>query len=103
MGPQRMYRKLNLLIYLNEEWETSWGGSLELWHPDLSGQFKEIDLQYNRAVLFNIDNAPHGHPDPLSCPAGESRRSLAFYYYSATPPDNKLYDRAHWLRDGKLI
>ena len=103
MGPQRMYRKLNLLVYLNEDWEESWGGQLELWDPALTGPFKTVDLVYNRAVLFNIDDAPHGHPDPLACPAGESRRSLAFYYYSATPPDNRLYDRAHWLHGGKLL
>ena len=47
--------------------------------------------------------APHGHPDPLTCPEGESRRSLAFYYYSAVAPDNRLYDRAYWLHGDKLF
>lgn len=103
LAPQRMYRKVNLLVYLNQDWDQDWGGQLQLWDSELTGAFKTIDLLYNRAVLFNIDDAPHGHPDPLVCPAGESRRSLAFYYYSATPPDNKLYDRAHWLVDGKLM
>lgn len=103
LSQHRMYRKVNLLIYLNENWEQEWGGSLELWYPNLSGAFKNIDLIYNRAVLFNIENAPHGHPDPLNCPIGENRRSLAFYYYSATPPNNQLYKRAHWLQDGKLV
>ena len=102
MAPVRMYRKVNLLIYLNEDWDSSWGGSLELWDQDLTGAFKVIDLIQNRAVIFNSDNAPHGHPEPLACPVGESRRSLAFYYYSPTPPDNRLYDRAHWLHDGQL-
>jgi len=103
VAPQRMYRKVNLLIYLNEEWEKEWGGSLELWTNKLDGAFKTIDLLHNRAVVFNIEDAPHGHPDPLSCPIGESRRSLAFYYYSATPPNNQLYDRAYWLHDDKLV
>ena len=103
MGPERMYRKVNVLIYLNEEWEKEWGGSLELWTKELDGPFKTIDLLYNRAVVFNIENAPHGHPAPLTCPLKESRRSLAFYYYSPTPPSNQLYDRAQWLRDNKLV
>jgi Rps23 Pro-64 3,4-dihydroxylase Tpa1-like proline 4-hydroxylase len=103
MGPQRMYRKVNLLIYLNQEWDPSWGGQLELWDSELTGEFKTVELQYNRAVLFNIDDAPHGHPDPLRCPPNESRRSLAFYYYSPTPPDNRLYNRAHWLDGDKLV
>lgn len=103
IADQRMYRKVNLLIYLNEDWEKEWGGHLELWKSDLSGAFKTIDLKWNRAVLFNIDDAPHGHPDPLTCPEGESRRSLAFYYYSAIAPDNQLYDRAYWLHGDKLF
>ena len=103
LSQHRMYRKVNLLIYLNENWEQEWGGSLELWYPNLSGAFKNIDLIYNRAVIFNIENAPHGHPNPLNCPIGENRRSLAFYYYSATPPNNQLYERAHWLQGGELV
>jgi len=50
----------------------------------------------NRAVLFNIENAPHGHPDPLNCPTQESRRSLAFYFYDKIPTKNRLYERAYW-------
>tara|TARA_R100001163_G_scaffold64864_1_gene60209 strand:+ start:1045 stop:1785 length:741 start_codon:yes stop_codon:yes gene_type:complete len=103
IGPKRLYRKVNLLVYLNREWETEWGGHLELWKSDLSESFKTIEIKYNRAVLFNIENAPHGHPHPLTCPTTECRRSLAFYYYSAVKPtDSTLYDRAYWLEDGKL-
>ena len=102
LGPKRLYRKVNLLVYLNKEWESDWGGSLELWKPDLSESFKTIDVKFNRAVLFNIENAPHGHPHPLNCPEEECRRSLAFYYYSEEEPEGKLYNRAYWLRDGKL-
>lgn len=103
MGPDRMYRKVNLLVYLNEEWEAEWDGSLELWKSDVSSEFKTIIPKHNRAILFNIEDAPHGHPNPLDCPKGECRRSLAFYYYSKTKPDNKLYDRAYWKYGDKLI
>jgi len=98
-----MYRKVNLLVYLNEDWEKAWGGELELWKSDVSSKFKSIVPQFNRAVLFNIEDAPHGHPDPLQCPEGECRRSLAFYYYSKTPNNNKLYDRAHWKQGNQLL
>lgn len=97
------FRKVNLLIYLNQDWDPTWDGSLELWKSDLSRAFKVIDPKYNRAVLFNIEDAPHGHPLPLNCPKNESRRSLAFYYYSKTPPNNRLYDRAYWKDGNKLI
>ena len=103
MGPDRMYRKVNLLVYLNEKWLKEWNGSLELWESDVSSEFKTILPQYNRAILFNIEDAPHGHPNPLNCPEGECRRSLAFYYYSKTPPNNRLYNRAYWKEGTNLI
>lgn len=103
MGPERMYRKVNLLIYLNEEWEDRWQGALELWKSDLTESLKTIQPKYGRAIMFNIENAMHGHPHPLNCPGTESRRSLAFYYYSKTPPNNQLYDRAYWKHGNKLV
>lgn len=103
MGPQRMYRKVNLLVYLNEEWQDDWQGALELWKSDLTEDFKTLQPKYGRAIMFNIEDAPHGHPEPLNCPEGESRRSLAFYYYSKVEPNNRLYDRAHWKHGNKLM
>jgi hypothetical protein len=38
---------------------------------------------YNRAVLFRTDERSfHGYPDPLRCPDGVIRKSLALYYFS---------------------
>jgi len=103
MGPERVYRKVNLLVYLNEKWDASWKGDLELWKSDLSDKFKTIQPKYGRAILFNIQDAPHGHPHPLECPEDETRRSLAFYYYSKTPPTNTLYSRAYWKYGRELL
>ena len=97
-----MYSKVNLLIYLNQEWLDEWGGHLELWKPNLDDYFKKIKTECNRAVIFNIEGAPHGHPEPLQCPEGENRRSLAFYYYSKNHPNTELIDRAHWKHGDKL-
>lgn len=98
-----LYRKVNLLIYLNEEWEEEWNGNLELWERDLSSVTHSIPPKFNRAVLFNIEDAPHGHPSPLECPEGESRRSLAFYFYDTIPVNNELKDRAYWKKGDKLL
>ena len=36
-------------------------------------------------VIFNTtDFSYHGHPEPLKCPDGVMRNSLALYYYSTT-------------------
>ena len=37
----------------------------------------------NHAVIFNTDERSyHGFPDPLGCPPGVMRKSLALYYYT---------------------
>ena len=48
---------------------------------------KSIAPVLNRCVIFNTtDAAYHGHPRPLACPPGQSRKSLALYYYTAVRP-----------------
>lgn len=99
-----VYRRVNLLVYLNPLWETEWGGQLELWEPDLSVCQAIIDPLFNRAVIFTIDDAPHGHPNRVACPVGESRRSLAYYYYTkAEPSTDKRLTRAYWKYGTKLL
>jgi Rps23 Pro-64 3,4-dihydroxylase Tpa1-like proline 4-hydroxylase len=83
----KVHRRLNLLIYLNKDWQEEWGGALELW--DRTGQrcVKTIPPTFNRAVLFDTSNfSYHGHPHPLACPPERSRKSVALYYYSADCP-----------------
>ena len=83
----KLYRRLNLLIYLNKDWQESWGGALELW--DRSGQrcVRAIQPVFNRAVLFDTSNfSYHGHPHPLGCPPERTRKSVALYYYSLECP-----------------
>jgi hypothetical protein len=77
-------RRLNLLIYLNEDWHDEYGGQLELWNKDMSDCAVRVKPVFGRAVIFNTDlDSFHGHPDPLNCPPDRSRRSIATYYYSA--------------------
>jgi Rps23 Pro-64 3,4-dihydroxylase Tpa1-like proline 4-hydroxylase len=82
-------RKLNLLIYLNKDWDKSWGGNLELWNKELTKKVIEVEPIFNRAVIFTIDGAPHGHPYPLNCPDDVSRYSLALYYFIEEEPEKK--------------
>ena len=83
----RLYRRLNLLVYLNKDWQQEWGGALELW--DRGGQrcVRAIQPVFNRAVLFDTSNfSYHGHPHPLACPPERSRKSVALYYYALESP-----------------
>jgi len=80
----RLERRLNLLIYLNEDWADDYGGQLELWTKDMSDCAVRVKPVFGRAVIFNTAlDSFHGHPDPLACPADRSRRSIATYYYTA--------------------
>jgi Rps23 Pro-64 3,4-dihydroxylase Tpa1-like proline 4-hydroxylase len=86
-------RRVNVLLYLNRDWQTEWGGQLELWNASMTHADQRIEPVFNRMVIFTItDTAFHGHPDPLGCPPGHARRSLAFYYYSNGRPETEKSD-----------
>jgi hypothetical protein len=85
----RWHRRVNLILYLNERWAESWGGALEMWPADLSRCEERVVPVGNRAVIFTTDeDSFHGHPDPMECPDGVFRQSLALYYFTeeAEPP-----------------
>ena len=76
-------RKLNLLIYLSKDWKEEYGGHIEFWDVNMTGCVKKVLPVFNRCVIFSTtDTAYHGHPDPLTCPEGRTRKSLALYYYT---------------------
>lgn len=81
-----LQRKLNLIIYLEEDYDPKWGGSLEFWSNDgekksPSKKIKSIEPLFNRAIIFDTtQNSWHGFPDPISCPEGKMRKSIAVYY-----------------------
>jgi Rps23 Pro-64 3,4-dihydroxylase Tpa1-like proline 4-hydroxylase len=77
-------RRLNVLIYLNKDWDESFGGFFELWYNDMQEAKVKFLPKFIRLVLFaRGEKTWHGHPDPLTCPADRSRRSIALYYYTA--------------------
>jgi len=76
-------RRVNLILYLNPEWQAGWGGALEFWEPDMKRCVASYVPLLNHAVIFNTDrDSLHGFPDPVQCPEGISRKSLALYYYT---------------------
>ena len=89
-------RRINLLIYLNKDWKEEWGGKLELWDKEIKGCVQSILPLFNRCVIFNTDpDSYHGHPDPMTCPEGQYRRSIALYYY--TIEENPLKRATHYV------
>ncbi len=84
-------RRLNVLIYLNKDWREEYGGHLELWDRGMSRCEARVLPLFNRMMLFGTtDFTNHGHPDPLACPAGMTRKSLALYYFSNGRPAEEV-------------
>jgi hypothetical protein len=80
-------RRLNILVYLNENWQDDWGGHLELWSRNMSRCEKKVLPIAGRCVIFSTTrDSFHGHPHPLTCPATQSRKSIALYYYTHGRP-----------------
>lgn len=80
---RKLDRRLNVLLYLNPEWQEDWGGHLQLWDRQMQRCVHRIAPVLNRCVVFSTtDTSFHGHPEPLACPEHRTRNSLALYYYS---------------------
>ncbi len=86
----RLDRRLNLLLYLNEDWQSEWGGALELWDADMRTCVRRVVPSLGRMVVFSTtDVSFHGHPHPLACPPERARISIALYYYTAGRPERE--------------
>lgn len=78
-------RRINLILYLNDGWQEDWKGALELWDRQMTQCVIKVPPVLNHAVIFSTDeDSYHGFPEPLLCPDGISRKSVALYYYTAT-------------------
>jgi Rps23 Pro-64 3,4-dihydroxylase Tpa1-like proline 4-hydroxylase len=90
-GAYNLDRRLNLLLYLNKDWREEWGGHLQLWNRDMSRCEARVLPIFNRVMIFGTtDFTYHGHPDPLQCPEGMTRKSLALYYFSNGRPAEEV-------------
>jgi hypothetical protein len=94
-------RRVNLIIYLQPDWNPAWGGSLGFWGlgetPNRPGELRaQIECLFNRAVIFDTSrNSWHGLPEPVMSPEGVNRNSMAIYYL--TQPRSQAADRGRAL------
>lgn len=79
----QLWRRLNLIIFLNHGWDEAYGGELVLG----ADADVVIEPRWNTTVIFETnDQSWHGHPVPTA--AGFWRYSFAAYFYSEEPPPN---------------
>lgn len=81
-----LYRRLNLLLYLNPVWERSWGGAVELWDEKVSTRHHSFEPKLNRCVLFETSQRSYHGVEEVRCPPEMTRNSFAVYYYTKEPP-----------------
>jgi hypothetical protein len=86
---RQLHRRMNILIYFNEQWLPEWGGQLELWNRDISKCFHTIEPIFNLCVMFETSEISFHGVTEVKCPADIVRRSFAGYYYTEAAP-------AHW-------
>lgn len=88
----RWHRRLNLIVYLNPDWQQAWGGSLEL-HSDpwdeASNRTLSILPLFNSCVIFETtETSWHGFSQ-ITLPDDKkhlSRKSFAIYLYTRDRP-----------------
>ncbi|MDH3650051.1 MAG: 2OG-Fe(II) oxygenase [Saprospiraceae bacterium] len=92
----RYHRRLNLIIYLNKEWEDEWGGGLSLhkdpWDPE-TDEWKTYPCLANHAILFETNEVSWHGFEEINLPADKrhlSRKSLTVYYYSKERPNEEI-------------
>jgi len=90
----KKYRRLNLLLYLNSNYDEKFNGKLELWNKEMTKCEKSIEPIFNRIIIFQIDDdANHGHPE-LWKSSSSDRISLALYYYTDDRPEHEKSERS---------
>lgn len=111
-----MRRYLNLILYCNKEWESSWGGQLELWTGDERPESisRSIEPMFNRAVIFDAsrDFSWHGVSQKINTPPGICRQSLAVYFLKSEQKDSdsinmrrkaRFFPRSDQMNDKEVL
>lgn len=92
---ERWHRRLNLIVYLNPQWEAGWGGCLELFRDPYADArpARSVAPVFNRCVIFETSERSWHAFDPIRLPqecAGLTRRSIALYFYTKERPTEEV-------------
>jgi Rps23 Pro-64 3,4-dihydroxylase Tpa1-like proline 4-hydroxylase len=83
---RKLYRRLNILLYLNPVWHEEWGGHIELWDKTVKTcHYRSVPL-LNRCVIFETSDISYHGVAPIVPSAEFVRQSFAAYYYTVEAP-----------------
>jgi hypothetical protein len=102
-----LHRRINILIYVERDWQDDWGGQLELWSDRNRKPFElvaSVPPRFNRAAIFSTTRTSWHGVTAVACPEGHSRKSLALYYYTPTRPEAEIYQDSSviWMNRNSL-
>ncbi len=85
---RKLYRRINLLLYLNPVWDEKWGGHIQLWDQDVKRCEQAFAPVMNRCVIFETSDISFHGVTPVTSAAPFPRISFATYYYTKERPAN---------------
>ena len=93
---QQLHRRLNLIVYLNKEWRSEWGGAIEI-HSNprepTTNTISSYDPLFNRCVMFETNERSwHGFPR-INLPPEKrdlTRKSISIYLYTKDRPAEEI-------------
>jgi hypothetical protein len=94
---QKNHRRLNILLYLNKEWEVDWGGCIELHSNPRCPEEDEViteNVLFNKCLIFETNEYSwHGFKE-IKLPENKqhlSRKCISIYLYTKTRPQNEIF------------
>lgn len=85
-------RRLNLIIFLNENWEEDWGGYLQFSDHTGTKVVQSIEPKFNRAVIFICNSVSYHGYNRIQCPESVTRKSFYLYFFSDAPKNLIFHD-----------
>ena len=87
---RKNYRRLNLLYYVNEEFNKLDGGELALFNNGIRKKPKLINCRFNRLVIMRTDNRSLHAVNHIKS-KNKIRKCISNYYFSEKSPLKKDY------------
>lgn len=88
---KNVHRRLNMLIYLNPNWQDDFGGDLELWNADMTQCEVKVAPLFNRAAMFETSEISYHGYGKMNLPEGMTRKSIYTYFYTDLREDAVSY------------
>lgn len=80
-GKREWIRELNILLYLNPDYEPAWGGCLDLQHAYTGAKASIAPVENRAVIMLTKPHTLHGYK-PIRFPDDRFRTSIAAYAYT---------------------